>query len=506
MKRWVGTIVAVAMVAVLPTSVMAIDVTEPPVRLSASPLIISAYYISAATPGYFELYNSGSEMLDLHDFRLGLKWSTPQTGVPSLPLNLELLPVGSYLPSHQYAVVGFGTVVAGSSVHFDAFSGASGSYMNEISVQSDAYKPYVKSFTSAQSQRMMLGETTTGYTTTGTYGVDTRTALYDNGVYTPSQKDFPLAPIEILANPRTCSPTEVDTACHEYVKFYNSTAAPVDFANTRLRVGYQGQASSASNTVQLGGVIQPGEYAVFDRTETGAPLSITNTGGYVWLEDTYGIVTYPSSVVSYSDASSDTHKGQSWGLLNDVWQWTQPSPAGANTAIIVTTTDTTNDTGYVPCRADQYRSPETNRCRSIEAAATTPAPCDVGEYRNPDTGRCKKIASAASGGSSLQPCDEGQYRNPETNRCKSIASQTSSLTPCQPGWERNPDTNRCRKASTNVVPQADFAVENYQTRASQGLGWTAFVAVGAGILAYAIWEWRHELAQLRRRLVAKRVQ
>lgn len=483
------------------SNAFAIDVTSPPPRLSNSPIIMSAYYISGSTPGYFELYNSGSEIENLRDYSLTIKWSTPISGITTQPLTLPLASTNSYLPSHQYTVVGFGSTVYGASIGFEALSGSTLSFVNEVSVISTGYKPYVKSFTVSQTQRMMLNETSTGYTTTGTYSTDTRTSVYDNGLYAPEASDFPLAPIEILANPKGCSPTNADVSCNEYVKFYNSTNEPIKFDGTRLRIGYQGQTSSTSSTILLGGTIAPGQYAVFDHTESGAPLSISNTGGYVWLEDTYGLVTYPSTVVEYPDASSDSHKGQSWMVSSAVWQWGIPSPAGGNKIIPVSAQSSVDDANLAPCRADQYRNPETNRCKLIETVTDTA--CDVGEYRNPDTGRCKKITTLIS--ASLQPCDEGQYRNPETNRCKSIASQSSALTPCDSGWERNPETNRCRKVASSDVPKADFAVEQYQSQKGQGLGWVAFATVGTGIATYGMWEWRSELASLKRRLLTRRV-
>ena len=481
----------------------AIDTTTPPPRLASSPILITAYYINGATPGYIELYNSSSEIVNLREYSLTLKWNA-SGNTTTAPLTVPLQASDGYLPSRQYAVVGFGSVVPNASIQFEALSGNSGTYVNEIGVSSPNVKPYIKTFTSAQTQRMMLGETSTGYTTTGTYSLDTRTALYDSGLYSPGAVDFPLAPIEVLANPRSCAPTETDTACREYIKFYNSTAQPISFDGTRLRIGYQGQAASSTNSVLLGGTVQPGEYAVFDRTESGAPITITNTGGYVWLEDVYGLVTYPTTVVEYTDASSTTRKGQSWAQVEGVWQWGVPNPVGANRALPTEQNIESSSAGLVPCRADQYRSPETNRCRSIETLIAQ-TPCDEGEYRNPDTGRCRKIASA-SGGSSLRPCDEGQYRNPETNRCKAIASQASSLVPCQDGWERNPETNRCRKAKSTIVPKADFAVESYQNPEKMGLGWVAFAVVGAGLASYAVWEWRQELGMVWRKLRHKSVQ
>ncbi len=504
MKMRVGIVLAfLAALLLQPLQASAIETTIPPERLSSSPLLITAYYISSGTPGYFELYNSGSETIDLREWSLVVKWSLLQTAAAgstvSAPLSFPLATTLSYLPSHHYIVVGFGSAVTAPSIVADAVTGEVGNYINEVSLQNAKYKPYIKTFTGVQTQRMMLGETSTGYTTTGTYSFDSRTALYDNGLYAPAAGDFPLAPIEVLANPRICSPTENDISCHEYVKFYNNTSAAISFDGTRLRIGYQGQSISSANTIVLGGTIAPGEYAVFDHNENDEPLSISNGGGYVWLEDSYGIVSYPSTVISYADATSDAHKGQSWASIANVWQWATPNPGGTNTPLPTETLASDID-GLTPCRADQYRSPETNRCRAIETASA-PAACDVGEYRNPDTGRCKKVASASS--TALQPCDEGQYRNPETNRCKSIASQASSLTPCQPGWERNPETNRCRKSQGGTSSLADFAVQPYEEARSSGLGWLAFAIVGAGLVGYGVWEWRSELAALRRRLFAR---
>ena len=75
-----------------------------------------------------------------------------------------------------------------------------------------------------------------------------------------------------------------------------------------------------------------------------------------------------------------------------------------------------------PCRDDQYRNPETNRCKSIASASSTLKPCAADQYRNPETNRCKKISSSSS---SLKPCRSDQERNPETNRCKKVIKDTA---------------------------------------------------------------------------------
>lgn len=500
----VACAVIVTLLSTLPVS--AIEASLPPEKLNTSPVLISAYYIDTNTPGYIELYNNGSEPFNLKNTTIQIKWSAianaPSTTIVTNPLTLPLSGSDAYLPPRQFAVVSFGGIVNGASLSMESVAGNDQTFVSEISVRSDAYKPYVKSFAAVQTQRMMLNETTTGYTSTGAYSLDTRSTLFDSGLFRPNRLDFPLAPTEILSNPRNCPPLDSSIDCREYIEFYNSTTETVSFDGVRLRIGYQGQSATSSNSVLLSGELKPGEYAIFNKTASGGPLSITNTGGYVWLEDMYGVNQFPSTVVGYADASSTTRKGSTWANVDGVWQWGVATAGFTNKALAVDTISSTVGT-LTPCRPDQYRSAETNRCRSI-TTNSEPTPCNEDQYRNPETGRCKKIASST--GSLLQPCDAGQYRNPETNRCKSIASQASSLVPCQAGWERNPETNRCRKATTGTVPKADFGVESYEEGKATGYGWAAFAAVGGAVVAYGLWEWRHEFTVMWRRFTARRVQ
>lgn len=65
-------------------------------------------------------------------------------------------------------------------------------------------------------------------------------------------------------------------------------------------------------------------------------------------------------------------------------------------------------------------------------------PCRDDQYRNPDTKRCKL--------KSKKPCKKpGQRRNPLTNRCK---QKPKKLIPCKPHQFRNPLTNRCKNKKT----------------------------------------------------------
>lgn len=317
--------------------------------------------------------------------------------------------------------------------------------------------------------------------------------------------ETPLRIVEILANPRSCSPSMQTADCQDYVKLYNPTSSPIDLTNYRLRVGYGGQSATSSNTVYLGEVLDAGAYASY-------AVGVTNSGGFTWIEDRYGAKQYDETVVEYMDASDDSKKGYSWALGMNGWSWATPQPSAANVVLpeaeaeLVASGLTPCDEGQyrnpetnrcknhaaastlTPCRADQYRSEETNRCRNIASEASL-KPCRADQYRNPETNRCRSISSTSS---SLVPCKTGQYRNPETNRCKSLTAASSDLKPCAANQERNPETNRCRK-KIQGDGDAGFAVVDSSNASDDTLSWLALGGVGAVSLGYAGWEWRREL-------------
>jgi|GEM_PF-711641 len=309
--------------------------------------------------------------------------------------------------------------------------------------------------------------------------------------------------MEILPNSKNCSPVDQDIACGDYIKLQNQSDQEIDLSEYRLRVGYKGQSSSVSNTFtwneyflpgDLELVIHPGEFiTVYLQSDAKTPIQITNSGGFAWLEDIYGAMVYEDSVVEYSDASADNKKGSSWALdLSDQqWKWGIPSPQYENTfSLQLTPGKGSGSEELTPCRADQFRNPETNRCKLIASASSTLKPCEANQTRNPETNRCRNNTTTAS---ALQPCAADQFRNPETNRCKKISSTTGSLKPCKPGQQRNLETNRCR----NIVSNSDIAgavTEMPQDGSGQKniTWWIAGLAAGGAVL-YGLYEWRTEV-------------
>lgn len=273
----------------------------------------------------------------------------------------------------------------------------------------------------------------------------------------------------------------------EFVELYNSGQQAVNLAGYTLK-----SSSGTGNTLVLPElIIQPGGYEVV------AGLTLTNSGGYVWLADPL------DAIVAQSESYSTAKKGVSWALVDGVWQAAVPSPSAVNLALpsVSANTSTNPQTAapnqLEPCEPGKSRNPETNRCKSDVATASVLAPCQPGQTRNEQTNRCRNASLAVA---NLTACKEGQYRNPETNRCKSTESAEASLVACKSGQERNPDTNRCRAAGSSTANAASINAASETKNPITAAGWMVAGAAGVGALGYGAYEWRHGLLGLLRRI------
>lgn len=251
-------------------------------------------------------------------------------------------------------------------------------------------------------------------------------------------------------------------------------------------------------------------------------FSLKNTAGEVLL---YTSDNQLIDKVSYEKPDED----ESWSLVDDVWQYTNQVTSGVankkyfrpEKEVIVA-----QEVELVPCGPNQYRNPETNRCKNIEIAPLALAPCKDGQYRSEETNRCRNIVDTISvpvpckegqyrseetnrcrnivtDVVALLPCDEGEERNPATNRCRKIAVASvlsgSTLAPCAEGEERNPETNRCRKV-IKEIPVADYSVEPVASNNDNSTLLWSIVGVGSIALIYGVWEWRSEIALFFRKI------
>lgn len=342
--------------------------------------------------------------------------------------------------------------------------------------------------------------------------IDTNNNADDYAQYTDTSPGFGLiCPPPIEPDP-TGDPAEPSLSCEgvvlsevlpnaagsdtgrEFIELYNPTTDIINLAGCSLHLQ-----NTSKTFVFAQQILDSGTYIALSDVQTG--LTLPNAGGgTVWLVSAVGVeldvAAYPSDMVD------DT----AWAFVNGIWQVTYAySPGAANIAMPLKpcapgqfrdeatlqcrTVSVTAANTLTPCREGQERNPETNRCRAVVSSEGL-VPCKEGQERNPETNRCRSVLGAST---SLVPCESDEERNPDTNRCRKIAN-ASTLSPCATGQERNPETNRCRKV---VIKGADLdQVKDIQSDTQASLtSWFITGAVLLAALAYALYEWRQDIAQ-----------
>jgi hypothetical protein len=531
MKKCASLLAAIACtVSLAISSIAAADTVSPPQPAAptqaTSPVIVTALKTTSGVPTFVQLYNNSSDIVDLRGWKLELI-ATNTTD----ELDVTLATFSSWLLPNGYVVAGDSTVGGADIIfHIDSATQQTLAGMpnddfrivppTSATTTNDSALSSTTKFTACNSGAGTCTSCTTSSTaaplavgqwlqrkqsTSGKYTVSSppsssdfcsqtgAASLTGDSLYEPPADTAGLQIVELLPNSSDCSPTDTSLDCGDFVKLFNSSKSPIDLSTYRLRTSYGGNKSTASNTVSLDGMLAPGAYTIVNTKNDGSPLSLTESGGYVWLEDAYGVQLY-LPVINYPDASSTTKVGWAWAFDGAGWNWTSDPTTAANDfpasdqASSATTPVSTSS--LVPCKPGQERNPLTNRCRTIVSASTL-VPCKPDQTRNPATNRCRSVL-AASTSASLTPCKAGQERNPATNRCRSISATGSTLKPCQPGWQRNPQTNRCRKTSAASIA----SVRDVKAAAHSGLqnvGWLITTLVLSGAVAYAAYEWRRDL-------------
>lgn len=275
----------------------------------------------------------------------------------------------------------------------------------------------------------------------------------------------------------------------EFIELYNPNDVGVSLMYYLFYVGVD---SSSIYSFPVGAYVEPHQYLAFYNADIN--FTLVNSSSSVTLR------ALDNTSVSQSPIYSNPKSGESWALIDGVWQYTnQPTPNLPNSASIIETSKLEDDqevSGVKPCAANQYRNPETNRCRLLVTIGAVLVPCKDGQYRSEETNRCRSIASDSG---ALSMCNEGQERNPATNRCRLIASSGYELVACKEGQERNPDTNRCRNV-VGSLPQAPFGVEEITSVPSSTVSWWVLGGVVLAALVYGVWEWKFEIKNLLRRI------
>lgn len=477
----------VALLVTVP--VQALSAVPPQPILRSSPLLITQYQRTqlGAQLKYVEFYNSGSELIQLGGWSL-TSGSTVLTTLPN-----------GYLEPGGYIVLSQGSAVTGASIIATPLPPIVADTLALVPPAGSGFlaTEYALKSTGTDGTIWTRTTTQTGYSSSTTSFVADARGPYDSGTYTPPSAP-PVRIVEIYPYASDCSPFDVSVLCGDYVKLYNPQARAVTLGDSVLRTDSSSASRTTSNTISLAGVtIAAGGYYTVWLTDSDQRLSLTNSGGYVWLEDTWGLERFSATLARYDSAGAG-QQGYAWALgSNGKWQWTStPRPTSANVITVPTLGSSSSALG--PCPAGKFRNPATNRCKNIASASSSLVPCQAGQTRNPATNRCRSTSSAAA---SLVPCKVGQERNPATNRCRSTSASTSSLVPCKSGYERNPATNRCRKVASAAIPNAEFAVEPTSDSAGTHIGWLTLGVIVALGIGYGIWEWRREIIQRMKRMM-----
>lgn len=486
---WVGVPVVSAAAVTIPP-----DPTTTPDTLPTSPVMITAYQINGSSIQFVQIYNNTNDLISLGGSQFVYSYTTDLAGSTRTALALS----GLVEPKKHILIALEGLLVDSAyPEHFFSTTVSAPAVISSIQLLMPGMAPAtVPTTLKTNNTIQQRGKTSTGYSTV-TFG-DFSGDLYADQLYEAPEAP-PLKIVEISPRAKSCEPFSLDATCGDFVKLlilpgYN------DDTLTSYRLKSDDSAESVTNTFSLIYASKQGDYLLIRLRDDGQLMSLTNSGGYVWLEDIYGEVHYDETLTGYADAGSETYINQSWALdmNDDIWKWAIPSPTGPNQFPQPVSAGMGAGLDETTCPAGKYRNPETNRCRSLEEAVSALAVCEEGKERNPVTNRCRNLATTSS--TSLSPCAEGEERNPATNRCRKVLGTATTLVPCQSGYERNPETNRCKKVSDTLTALASPAAVAIESSGGDTLKNALIVTAGLGALGYGFYEWRSELLRALRRL------
>lgn len=507
--KWalVGCILTISLLGA--TTTRGVAVTDPAANLSLEhdALLISAFSFDE-TLRFVEVHNQSGQPLWLGDWTVTITYRDHYTRTEGREVITGT--ADGWLLVDGYLTIGRSDAVSGQSFAFESsgdtyelvalrFDSNAGSTTVSVPPDADSLPVWYERKSGSAGQGGVFSD------------FNRRTASIpeqpnDSGLYYPPTPLKGVLPVEVYARAGTCNPLKYDDVlCGDYVKLYNGTQSEVDLSPYRLRTDSGGEAPGVGNAVSLAayGSIEPGGFVAIYLRDDGRDLQLTDSGGFIWLEDQEGIGgPYQSTVIQYPSFGSASKQGWSWAQKGaGTWEWTvSPQPLGAN-QFTLPIEEKTSKAGvtYKPCAPNQYRNPETNRCKLKAVATSALAQCAPGSVRNPETNRCRKVTAAAS---LLTPCKERQVRNPETNRCRSATLGANQFKPCAPGQARNPETNRCRKVGNPLTNVAAVKPQDLATL-PQSFPWGNLIlgATGVAALGYGVYEWRVELRQFGRKVV-----
>lgn len=310
--------------------VLAIDtvISTPP--LVDGDFLITAYSFSGHSLRYVQIFNDSSSVVSLDGWKLQTEWLGGMWQVTELnglvaPNNKVTIADEAVVPAatFTYAVSG---VLEDPRLDTIRLMPPAGSGLLDSVVQvgiKDSGSSMTPRDTSTLPETFYFERnrsTSTGnYLSTFSASSDAPSELESDPLYSPAPSS-PLQVVELYPRAVSCSPATDGPLCYDYVKLFNASLEPVDLSKFRLRSGAVNQSATSSNTAYPTGVIPSGSYVSIAH-------ALTDSGSFVWLEDTYGLVVYADSSIEYPSASARQGYAWSYNVATGKWQWTQnPTP------------------------------------------------------------------------------------------------------------------------------------------------------------------------------------
>lgn len=274
----------------------------------------------------------------------------------------------------------------------------------------------------------------------GDSGEDDENVSGGSGSPEPSTEAGPISITELLPDPVGAD------KLNEYIEIYNSGSATLLLDEYSIVITWPSGDSSKKKVIKLSSLeISPKSYLVISNADVS--YSLVNSTASVRL-------LHESRVIDET-TYENPKEGFSWAKFPEGWFYTNSLTPGYENVLKVE-----------ELKADK---------QVASKKESQPKPCLTTQYRNPETGRCKNISSSSS--SQPKPCSEDQERNPETGRCRNVKK----------------------------VTQLDYGVLGVESKSDDNSSYWLWVlaAISIGVASYAIWEWRHEILKLFRKIKPK---
>lgn len=239
-----------------------------------------------------------------------------------------------------------------------------------------------------------------------------------------------------------------ETQDEQFIELYNSGSEQVLLDGCALKY--------KNKTYRLEGILKAEEYYVREAKEFSLTKNPTNT-------NVIEIVDLDGVVVDKLEYPNGQRKGTSYAFVGygadgeEIWRVTYAVTRGE------------------PNNYQEYKT------------------CEAGKVINEATGNCVKVAVVPE----EKTCEAGYYLNPLTGRCRKVEVAVAKT--CKEGYYLNEETGRCRKIVENNGTTYALASEEYKEETSFVAVYAVIGVLVAGII-YIIYEFRHEIAKLGRKV------